>query len=400
MPLLLSSKRLHFLPLEIVPMTKVLSLLSVALVLFAAATAQAVELPPTLAKEAYVMDYDTGTTLYEKKADERMPTSSMSKVLTMIVVFDAIKAGKLSMDQTLPVSEKAWRMQGSKMWVDINSQIKVEDLVQGVIVQSGNDACIVLAEGIAGSEENFAAMMNAKAKEIGMTNSNFRNASGWPDPDHYSTPRDLALMAKYLLETDGEFYKYYSQKQFTYNNITQGNRNPLLYANLGADGIKTGHTEDAGYGLIGSATRNGRRVIMVINGTKSMQERADEAKKLIEWSLVSFKNINAVKKDTTYAEAPVILGQAKSVPLTVTEDVKMTLPFRDTSAIKMTASYPAPLKAPVKAGDVVGKLTIQVGTLTPQEVPLIAGADVVEAPFFKAALEKLMIHAVGTPTYQ
>lgn len=381
-------------------MTKALSFLSAALLIFAAAPAHAVELPTTLAKEAFIMDYDTGTTLYEKLPDERMPTSSMSKVMTMIVVFDAIKAGKLTMDQTLPVSEKAWRMQGSKMWVDINSQVKVEDLAQGVIVQSGNDACIVLAEGIAGSEDNFAAMMNAKAKEIGMTNSNFRNASGWPDPDHYSTPRDLAIMAQYLLKSDGEFYKYYSQKEFTYNNITQGNRNPLLYANLGADGIKTGHTEAAGYGLIGSAVRDGRRVIMVINGTKSMQERADEAKKLIEWSLVSFKNVNAVKKDTIYGEAPVILGQAKSVPLTVTEDVKMTLPFRDASAVKMQASYNAPLKAPVKTGDVVGKLTIQVGSLPPTEVPLVAGADVAEAPFFKAALEKLMIHAVGTPSYQ
>lgn len=381
-------------------MTKIFALLSALSVFALAAPAYAIELPDTLAQEAYIMDYDTGTTLYDKKGDERMPTSSMSKVLTMIVVFDAMKAGKLSMDQTLPVSEKAWRMQGSKMWVDINSQAKVEDLIQGVIVQSGNDACIVLAEGVAGSEDNFAGLMNDKAKEIGMTNSHFVNSSGWPDENHYSTPRDLALMAKYLIQNDGEFYKYYSQKEFTYNNITQGNRNPLLYANLGADGVKTGHTEIAGYGLIGSAVRDGRRVIMVINGTKSMQERADEAKKLIEWALVSFKNVNAAKKGTVYAEAPVILGTAKSVPLTVTEDMKMTLPFKDASGVKMQASYPAPLKAPVKAGDVVGKLTIQVGSLPAQEVPLVAAADVAEAPFFQAALEKLMIHAVGTPSYQ
>ena len=380
-------------------MTKLALFLSFFLTLFVASPVWAFELPATLAKEAYIMDYDSGTTLYEKLADEKMPTSSMSKVMTAIVVFDAIKAGKLSMDQTLPVSEKAWRMQGSKMFVDINSQIKVEDLIQGVIVQSGNDACIVLAEGIAGSEDNFAVLMNEKAKEIGMTNSHFKNASGWPDPDHYSTPRDLAKMAAYMIKNYPD-YKYYSQKEFTYNNITQGNRNPLLYANIGADGVKTGHTEDAGYGLIGSAVRDGRRVIMVINGTKSMQERADEAKKLIEWALVSFKSVDVAKKGTVFANAPVILGEAKQVPLTITEDVRMTIPFRDANAVKMQASYTSPLKAPVKSGDVIGKLSVQVGQLPPRDVPLIAAADIQQASFFKRALEKLMIHAVGLPSYQ
>jgi len=366
---------------------------------FAAGQAFAFEQPETLAKQAFMMDFDTGTTLYEKGADDQMPTSSMSKVLTMIVVFDAIKAGKLSMDQELPVSEKAWRMQGSKMFVDLNKQVKVSDLVQGVIVQSGNDACIVLAEGLAGSEENFAALMNEKAKEISMENSHFMNASGWPDPEHYSTPRDLAKMAAYLIRNDSEFYKYYSQQEFTFNNIKQGNRNPLLYANMGADGVKTGHTEAAGYGLIGSAVKNGRRVIMVINGTASMQERADESKKLMDWALVSFQNVDVAKKDTVYAEAPVILGQALKVPLTVESNVRMTVPFKNSKAVKMQASYSAPLKAPVKQGDKVGKLTIQVGSLPAQEIPLIAAADVPEASFFKRAFEKLMIHAVGVPSY-
>jgi D-alanyl-D-alanine carboxypeptidase (penicillin-binding protein 5/6) len=362
--------------------------------------AQAFELPETLAKEAYIIDFETGASLYEKLSNERMPTSSMSKVLTMIVVFDAIKAGKISLEQQLPVSEKAWRMQGSKMFVDLNKTIRVEDLIQGVIVQSGNDACIVLAEGIAGSEDNFAALMNEKAKEIGMNNSHFKNASGWPDPEHYSTPHDLALMGAYLVKNYPEFYKYYSQKEFTYNNITQGNRNPLLYANLGADGIKTGHTEDAGYGLVGSAVRDGRRVIMVINGTKSMQERADEAKKLIEWALVSFKTVDLAKQGSVFAKAPVILGLNKDVPLTITDTIRMTVPFKDASAVKMMASYPAPLKAPIKAGDAVGVLSIQVGSLPPTEVKLVAAADVAEAGFFARAMEKLMIHATGVPTYQ
>ncbi len=381
-------------------MTKLLRILTVFLTFALAAPAHAFELPATNAKEAYIMDFDSGTVLYDKLGNERMPTSSMSKVLTMIVVFDAIKSGKLSLDQTLPVSEKAWRMQGSKMFVDINSQIKVSDLIQGVIVQSGNDACIVLAEGVAGSEANFAALMNEKAKEIGMENSNFTNASGWPDENHYSTPHDLALMAAYLIRHHPEHYKYYSQKEFTYNNITQGNRNPLLYANMGADGVKTGHTEIAGYGLIGSATRDGRRVVMVINGTKSMQERADEAKKLIEWALVSFKTVDVAKQGKVYAEAPVILGQQTNVPLTIGKNVRMTIPFQDAKAVKMQAAYNVPLKAPVKAGDEIGKLTIQVGQLPAQQVPLIAASDVQPAGFFKQAIEKLMIHAVGMPTYQ
>lgn len=381
-------------------MNKLACLLSVLLTVFASLPAFAFELPTTNAKEAFIMDFDSGTTLYEKLADEKMPTSSMSKVLTMIVVFDAIKAGKLSMDQTLPVSEKAWRMQGSKMFVALNSQVKVSDLIQGVIVQSGNDACIVLAEGVAGSEDNFAALMNEKAQEIGMTNSHFMNASGWPDENHYSTPRDLALMASYLIHNYPQEYKYYSQTQFTYNNISQGNRNPLLYAGMGADGVKTGHTEIAGYGLIGSATRDGRRVIMVINGTKSMQERADEAKKLIEWALVSFKTVDIAKQGTVYAQAPVILGQATNVPLTIAKDVRMTIPFQDTKAVKMQASYLVPLKAPVKAGDEIGKLSIQVGQLPAQQIPLIAASDVQPAGFFKQAVEKLMIHAVGVPSYQ
>lgn len=367
---------------------------------YALPAAQAFELPQTLAKEAYIIDFETGTPLYEKLSNERMPTSSMSKVLTMIVVFDAIKAGKLSLEQTLPVSEKAWRMQGSKMFVDINKQVKVDDLIHGVIVQSGNDACIVLAEGIAGSEDNFAALLNEKAKEIGMKDSHFVNASGWPDPDHYSTAHDLALMAAYLIKNYPDFYKYYSLKEFTFNNITQGNRNPLLYSNLGADGVKTGHTEDAGYGLIGSAVREGRRVIMVINGTSSMQERADEAKKLIEWALVSFKTVDVAKVGTPYAEAPVILGQTTKVSLTVKDNVRLTIPFKDSKAVKMLASYPAPLKAPVRAGDEVGILSIQVGTLAPQEVKLVAAADVPQASFFKRAVEKLVIHAVGVPAYQ
>ena len=263
-------------------MKKFLLSFLLCLILPFAAEAEGVSQPETLAKEAVIIDFETGAVLYDKNADIKTPTSSMSKVMTAMVVFDAIRSGKLSLEQTLPVSEKAWRSEGSKMFVALNSQVKVEDLIRGMIIQSGNDACVVLAEGVAGSEENFTELLNAKAKEIGMSGSHFMNSSGWPDPEHYSTVRDLAAMAKYLITNYPDEYKYYSEKEFTYNNIKQGNRNPLLYKNMGADGVKTGHTDDGGYGLIGSAVREGRRVIMVLNGTASMQERADEASKLVE----------------------------------------------------------------------------------------------------------------------
>jgi serine-type D-Ala-D-Ala carboxypeptidase (penicillin-binding protein 5/6) len=241
-----------------------------ALLLFAAPAMAQVAPMETVAREAYIIDAETGQVLFEKNADQKMPTSSMSKTMTMYMVFEALKNGKLTLDQELPVSETAWRMQGSKMFVPLGQMVKVEDLIRGVIVQSGNDATIVLAEGLAGSEGEFAAAMNRKAKELGMINSNFMNASGWPDENHYSTCHDLAILAIALIRDFPDYYKYYAEKEFTYNNIKQGNRNPLLYKNIGADGIKTGHTESAGYGLMASGVRDGRRVVMVLNGMASM----------------------------------------------------------------------------------------------------------------------------------
>ncbi len=376
---------------------KLLSFLSV--LLLASSPALALEPPTTLATQAFAMDYETGAVLYDKDADVRMATSSMSKVLTSMVAFDAVKSGTISMEQELPVSEKAWRMQGSKTYVDINKPISVSDLLHGVIIQSGNDACIVLAEGIAGTEESFAEMLNRKAAELGMKNSHFVNASGWPDPEHYSTPRDLAIMARALIHDYPEEYPIYSMKDFTYNNIKQGNRNPLLYSYPGTDGVKTGHAEEAGYGVIGSAVMNGRRVILVINGTKSMQERADESRKLMDWTLRNFKNVEIAKKGKIYAEADVVLGLQTKVPLTVAENVKMTLPQMAGSEVKVQASYSTPLKAPVKPGEKVGKLVITIPNLPTQEIPLITAAPVEEKGMFARTLEKFLIRIVGTPKY-
>lgn len=374
-------------------------LLAVSALLLVSSPAWALEPPTTLATQAYAMDFDTGATLYEKDADVKMPTSSMSKVLTSMVVYDAVRNGTITLEQELPVSEKAWRMQGSKTYVDINKPAKVSDLIHGVIIQSGNDACIVLAEGIAGTEESFAELLNKKAASLGMKNSHFMNASGWPDPEHYSTPRDLAIMAHDLIKNYPEEYKIYSMKDFTYNNIKQGNRNPLLYSYPGTDGVKTGHAEEAGYGVIGSAVMNGRRVILVINGTKSMQERADESRKLMDWTLRNFKNVDVAKKGQVYAEADVVLGLSNKVPLTVADNVKMTLPQMSGSDVKIQASYSTPLKAPVKAGETVGKLTVSIPNLPVQEIPLITASPVEEKGFFSRTLEKFLIRIVGTPKY-
>lgn len=342
----------------------------------------------TLAQQAYIIDFETGQVLLDKNGDQRMPTSSMSKTMTIYMVFEALKNGKLTLDQTLPVSEKAWRMQGSKMFVPLGEMIKVEDLIRGVIVQSGNDATIVLAEGLAGTESVFAEAMTRKAKELGMENSNFVNASGWPDDNHYSTCHDLATLAFAMIKDHPDLYKYYSELEYTYNGIKQGNRNPLLYKNIGADGIKTGHTEAAGYGLMGSAVRDGRRVVMVLNGMASMQERADESTRLMEWALASFQNKQVVSAGMKVADAPVIMGMEKSVPLVVNQDLKITMPKMSATTIKSQAIFKGPLEAPVMKGDEVGVLRVSVPNMKEIELPILAGKDIARLGFFPGLVEK------------
>lgn len=337
----------------------------------------------TSAKQAFVVDVETGAVLFEKNADEQMPTSSMSKVITTYLIFDAIKTGTLSLDDTFHVSEKAWKKGGSKMFVEVGNDIKIEDLLRGVIIQSGNDATIVLAEGLSGSEEAFAEALNAKAKQLGMTNSNFKNASGWPDPDHYSSARDLAKLAEALIKNHPEFYSLYSEKEFTYNDIPQQNRNPLLYQNIGADGIKTGHTEVGGYGLMGSGTNDSRRVIFVINGLESSAARAQESKKFLQWALNSFKNETLIPAKSDVAQADVILGKSDTVDLIVKDDVRLTIPHNIGKEIKFTTAYKGPLQAPIKAGQEVGTITISIPNQPDTSHPIYAAADV-EAKGFLA----------------
>jgi len=330
----------------------------------------------TNAREAILIDVKTGTVLLDKNSAQRMPTSSMSKVMTLYAVFDALKQGTLKLDDELAVSERAWKMQGSRMFLEIGSKVKVEDLIKGVAIQSGNDATVVLAEGIAGDEQAFVDRLNLKAKELGMENSHFMNASGWPDPEHYSTPKDLSILAERIISDFPEYFHYFSQKDFTYNNIYQPNRLPLLDKVKGADGLKTGHAEEAGYGLIGTAKRDDRRLILVINGLKNSASRTDESVRLMEWGFHNFKDVTVLKKDDKVAAAKVWLGKETEVPLVTAEDVVFSVPVFKKSDITMKLSYSEPVRAPIKKGDGIATLTINVPGQEPKEVTLVAGNDV------------------------
>jgi serine-type D-Ala-D-Ala carboxypeptidase (penicillin-binding protein 5/6) len=351
----------------------------------------------TSAKQAIIVDAATGTVLFEKNAQERMPTSSMSKVMTMYLVFDELKRGKLKLTDELPVSERAWRMEGSKMFIKVGDRVKVEDLVRGVIIQSGNDAAVALGEGIAGSEDAFAEAMNARAKQLMMNDSHFMNASGMPDPEHYSTTHDLAVLAYRILKDYPEYYHYFSEKDFTYNKIKQANRDPLLGRLPGADGLKTGHTDIAGYGLIGSAERQGRRIILVMNGLDSEKARQEEGIRLMEWAFRNFENRKILSRGEIVDQAKVWLGREAQVPLVAESDVTVVLPRDKRAELKLTVRYNNPVKAPVTQGDEIGALRIEVPNQKPAEVKLLAGADVTRKGVFGRAKDRLGYLLTGNP---
>ncbi|MCK9993659.1 MAG: serine-type D-Ala-D-Ala carboxypeptidase (penicillin-binding protein 5/6), partial [Alphaproteobacteria bacterium] len=279
---------------------------------FSAHAQQALE---TAAREAILMDAETGAVLFEKNADTLMHPASMSKLMTIAMLFDKLAEGSVKMEDTFPVSESAWSIQGSKMFVELGSRIPVQDLLRGIIVQSGNDACVVVAEGIGGDEQNFARMMTERARQIGMTHAEFRNASGWPHPEHLMTARDLATLARYLVTTHKQYYSIFSEIDFTWHGIKQGNRNPLLYSYPGADGLKTGHTEEAGYGLTGSAERNGRRLIVVVTGLESDKRRGIEAERLLTLGFNEFESYKLMSAGQKIEDAAVWLGEADKVPV-------------------------------------------------------------------------------------
>ena len=329
----------------------------------------------TAAKWAVALDFTTGATLLEKLADDEMPPSSMTKLMTIYLVYERLKQGRLKLDDQLTVSERAWKMAGSKMFVQVGAQVNVVDLIRGVIVQSGNDAAIVLAEALAGSEDQFAESMNAKAKVLGLKHSQFRNCTGWPDADQHMSVRDIATLARRIVSDFPEYYHYDAEKSFKYNNIEQENRNPMVQKGT-ADGLKTGHTDAGGYGLVASAIRGGRRVVLVLNGMASMHERAEEGERLMDWCFANYENVTLFSAGDTIERAPVWLGTSKDVPLIAGRDLTVTMPrnWRDNAAVKV--SFNSPVRAPVMKGDTIGKLTLGGKGVPPLNVPLLAGADV------------------------
>lgn len=327
----------------------------------------------TSAPHAILIDADSGSILFERNADELIFPASLAKLMTAEVVFNEIRQGNVKLDDEFMVSENAWRKGGapshtSSMFAPIHSRVKVEDLLRGAIVQSGNDACIALAEGIAGNEGAFAALMTKRAREIGLTKSTFSNSTGLPSPNLTMTTRELAKLAQHIIRTYPEFYPIYSEREFTWNKIRQFNRNPLL--TTGADGLKTGYTKEAGYGLVGSAVQNGLRLIVVVNGMKSEKERADDARKLIEWGFRSFESRLLFAEGQTVGEAKVFGGEKGYVPLVGPGTVRLMVPRGVNEKIIARVVYTGPLPAPVAKGQPVGLLKVWRGDNVSLEVPL------------------------------
>ena len=339
----------------------------------------------TSADQAILVDMETGSVLLDKASGAPMPTSSMSKIMTIYMLFEALEDGRLSLDDTLPVSEYAWRKGGSKMFVEVGTEVRVEDLIRGIVVQSGNDASIVVAEALGGSEAGFAEAMTARARALGLEDSNFANATGWPDPNHYSTARDLAVLSQRLILDFPQYYHYFAETEFTFSGIKQGNRNPLLYRNIGADGLKTGHTEDAGYGLAASAIQDDRRLVLVLNGLPSVNARAEESARLMAWGFREFDNVSLFDAGDTVETAEVWLGQAESVPLVLGEELTVTLRRSLRSDVSVVARVEEPVEAPIAAGDRLGTLIVTAPGSPAIERPLLAGADVARKGFFARA---------------
>lgn len=330
----------------------------------------------TAAREAILIDAQTGSVILDKDSNKPAPPASMSKLMTIYMLFERLKEGAITLDDTMSVSEKAWRMGGSKMFVEVNSSVRVEDLIRGIVVQSGNDACIVVAEALSGSEEAFAEAMTERGAEIGLSDSSFTNSTGWPDPGHFMSARDLATLTERLIVDFPEYFHYFAELEFTYNEIKQGNRNPLLYKDIGADGMKTGHTEEAGYSLTATAERNGRRLILVITGLDSVQARSTEAERILSWGFRETKNYTLFKADEEIESADVWLGVEPRVPLVMDDDFTITMSREARKDMSVKVVMDAPVPAPIEQGTEIATLVINTPDLAPIEIPLKAGASV------------------------
>ena len=357
----------------------------------------------TPAKQAYITDFESGKVLFAKDAEVPMKPASMAKIMTVFIVFQRVADGSLQLDDKFLVSEKAWRKGGSRSFVEVGSRVSVSDLLHGVIVQSGNDAAIVLAEGIAGTEQAFAEEMNFWAEKLGMTQTNFRNATGWPDPDLQTSAKDLnilttELIKRFPVDSYPDLYPIFAKREFTYNKISQPNRNPLVYGTKGADGLKTGHTEESGYGLVGSAVRDSQRVVMVLNGMDSMKQRSTDSRRLIDLIFREYKSYEFFKQGQPVDQANVWLGTAPQVDLVLDAPLKMVLSRKDRQAMEISLQWLDPVPAPIRAGDQIGTLVVTL----PDEVtkmPLRAAQNVDTLGLFNriGAAVKYLIFGASMP---
>ena len=373
-------------------------LLKVAALIALAAPAQAFD---TNATSAWVYDVQTGTVLMEKDADKPIPPASMSKLMTLYMLFEALDEGRVQMDTQLPVSSRARAMGGSTMFLNELDRPTVEQLIKGIIVLSGNDACVVVAEGLAGTEDAFARQMTERGKQIGLENSTFKNSNGWPAPEHRMTTHDLGTVARLLIEKFPEYYEYFGMTEFQYEDRAPSNRynrNPLLKLNIGADGLKTGHTQEAGYGLVGSAVQDGRRVIFVISGLDTERARAEESERIVNWAFRQFTMQSLVPAGETVVDAPVWLGTEGSVGLTTEKGVNVLVPAGAQDQVKVEVVYDSPLPAPITKGQQVGQLVVTIPGTRDTVTPLVATEDVPEAGFMgrmKGAVMQLGQRAIS-----
>ena len=349
------------------------------------------------AKTAIIQDYHSGEILFEKEADLSIYPASMTKIMTSIIAFDLIKSGDLSMDEKFIISEKAWRLSTSgysSMFIMVRDEVSVENLLKGIIIASGNDACIALAEGIAGTEEEFAILMTAKAKELGMDNTNFSNSSGINHPDNYSTVRDIMIMSRYLIKEHPEFYKMFAEKEFTWDRtggdpITQGNRNPLLYKNLGADGIKTGYLAVEKYSLASSIERNGRRLIAVGSGFNSKNSRSKESTKMLTYGLTNFDLVKITEANKTFQKIDVWLGKEDTVDVYTNEDIYKTIKKAKKKLLKVSINYDGPVEAPINKDQKVATLKVVYDQELVGEYDLLASKEIKKVNFFSRLLKSL-----------
>ena len=355
----------------------------------------------SVAKYAYITDFNSGRVLMNKAGDEAMKPASMAKIMTTYLAFERIADGTLSLDDTFVVSEKAWKKGGSRMFLDPGSTVSVRDLLKGIIVQSGNDAAIVMAEGLSGSEDAFADEMNDKARELGMYNTVFRNATGWPDPDLTTTAYDLNLLATALVKNFPadkypDLYPMYKIKNFTYNDIKQGNRNPLIYKDESADGMKTGHTEESGYGLVGSSLRGNQRIIMVLNGMSSKNERAQESRRLMDFMFREFKQYEFFDKGQEVDTANVWLGNKPTIKLLADDNVYKTMSRKERRDLKVTLNWEDPIPAPIAKGQQIGTITLSYQDKR-EDYPLISAENVAALGFFDRITEAVKYLIFGSP---